>query len=34
MHEAVEMHIRGLEEDRLPLPEPSATAVYVEVGRM
>ena len=32
MHEAVELHIRGLEEDRLPIPEPSATAAYVEVG--
>ena len=32
MHEAIEMHIRGLEEDRVPVPEPSATAAYVEVG--
>lgn len=32
MHEAIDMHIRGLREDRLPVPEPSATAAYVEVA--
>jgi predicted RNase H-like HicB family nuclease len=32
MHEAIDQHIRGLREDRLPIPEPSATAAYVEVG--
>jgi predicted RNase H-like HicB family nuclease len=32
MHEAIEEHIRGLHEDHLPIPEPSATAEYVEVG--
>ena len=32
MHEAIDMHIKGLREDRLPIPEPSATAAYVEVG--
>jgi hypothetical protein len=26
------MHIRGLREDHLPIPEPAATAEYVEVG--
>ena len=31
MHEAIDMHIRGLQEDHLPVPEPSATAAYVEV---
>ena len=31
MHEAIDLHIRGLKEDRLPVPEPSATAAYVEV---
>ena len=31
MREAVNLHIRGLQEDRLPIPEPSATAAYVEV---
>ena len=32
MHEAIDLHIRGLQEDHLPVPEPSATAAYVEVG--
>jgi predicted RNase H-like HicB family nuclease len=32
MHEAIDLHIKGLKEDRLPVPEPSATAAYVEVG--
>jgi predicted RNase H-like HicB family nuclease len=32
MHEAIDLHIRGLREDHLPIPEPSATAAYVEVG--
>lgn len=31
MRVAVGMHLQGLREDRLPLPEPSATAAYVEV---
>jgi predicted RNase H-like HicB family nuclease len=32
MHEAIDLHIQGLQEDQLPIPEPSATAAYVEVG--
>jgi predicted RNase H-like HicB family nuclease len=32
MHEAIDLHIRGLKEDRMPVPEPSATAAYVEVA--
>jgi predicted RNase H-like HicB family nuclease len=32
MHEAIDLHIKGLKEDRLPIPEPSATAAYVEVA--
>jgi predicted RNase H-like HicB family nuclease len=32
MHQAIDLHIRGLKEDRQPVPEPSATAAYVEVG--
>ena len=32
MREAIDLHIRGLKEDRLPVPEPSATAAYVEVA--
>jgi predicted RNase H-like HicB family nuclease len=31
MREAIDMHIKGLREDRLPIPEPSATAAYVEI---
>jgi predicted RNase H-like HicB family nuclease len=29
MYEAIEMHIQGLREDNLPVPEPQATAEYV-----
>ena len=32
MRVAIEMHVQGLREDRLPVPEPSAIAEYVEVG--
>ena len=31
MHEAIEMHLRGLQEDGLPVPEPQAFAEYVAV---
>ena len=31
MQTAIDMHIRGLLEDRLPIPEPSAIAEYIEV---
>ena len=29
---AAVMHVQGLREDELPIPEPSATAAYVDVG--
>ena len=32
MRAAIELHVRGLREDRLPVPEPSAIADYVEIG--
>ena len=32
MREAIDLHLDGLAEDRLPIPEPSASDV-VEVGR-
>ena len=32
MQSAIDMHVRGLREDRLPIPEPTAIAEYVEVG--
>lgn len=31
MREAVEMHVRGLEEDGLPVPEATSKAGYVSV---
>jgi predicted RNase H-like HicB family nuclease len=31
MHMAIEMHVRGLREDRLPVPKPRAFAEYVAV---
>jgi predicted RNase H-like HicB family nuclease len=31
MHEAIQMHLRGLKEDGLGVPEPSATIGYVTV---
>jgi predicted RNase H-like HicB family nuclease len=32
MRAAIDMHVQGLREDRLPIPEPSAVAEYVEVA--
>lgn len=31
MHEAVEMHIQGMLEDNLPIPESTAYAEYIAV---
>ena len=31
MHEAIELHIHGLREDKLPVPESSSFAEYVAV---
>ena len=31
MHEAVEMHIQGLLEDRLPIPESTTYAEYIAI---
>jgi len=30
--EAVELHLEGLREDGVPIPEPSSSSEYVEVG--
>ena len=30
--EAIELHLEGLREDGLPIPEPSSSSEYVEVG--
>ena len=32
MQTAIALHVQGLREDRLPIPEPSAVAEYVEVA--
>lgn len=32
MHEAIQLHIRGLLEDGLPIPEPQSIAEYVAVA--
>ena len=32
MQTAIDMHVQGLREDQLPIPEPSAIAEYVEVA--
>ncbi len=32
MQEAIQMHIQGLMEDHLPVPEPQALAEYVAVA--
>jgi predicted RNase H-like HicB family nuclease len=31
MHEAVEMHVQGLLEDNLPIPEGTAWAEYITI---
>lgn len=31
MHEAIEMHVQGLLEDGLPIPQPQASAEYIAV---
>jgi len=31
MHEAVEMHIQGMIEDKLPIPESAAYAEYIAI---
>ena len=31
MHEAIEMHVKGLKEDNLPIPESTSFAEYVAV---
>jgi predicted RNase H-like HicB family nuclease len=31
MHEAMEMHVRGMLEDNLPIPKPHSSAEYIAV---
>ena len=32
MQEAIELHLQGLKEDDLPIPEPGSSAEFVEVA--
>ena len=32
MSEAIELHLRGMREDGLPIPEPASLAEYVEAA--
>ncbi|HNW61182.1 MAG TPA: type II toxin-antitoxin system HicB family antitoxin [bacterium] len=32
IHAAIELHVKGLKEDRLPIPKSIAVAEYVAVG--
>ncbi|HJU53083.1 MAG TPA: type II toxin-antitoxin system HicB family antitoxin [Pyrinomonadaceae bacterium] len=32
MRKAIDMHLRGMREDGLPIPEPSSIAEYVEAA--
>ena len=32
MAEAVDFHIRGMKEDGLPIPEPTSSCEYVQIG--
>ncbi len=31
MYEAIEFHIKGIKEDKLPIPEPQTTVDYIEI---
>jgi len=31
MHEAIEMHIQGLKEDKLPIPKSYSSAEYIAI---
>lgn len=33
MRAAIALHLRGLREDGLPVPDPSSTTTYVEVAQ-
>ncbi len=32
MHQAIEMHLAGMREDKLPIPRPRASAEYVSIA--
>jgi predicted RNase H-like HicB family nuclease len=31
IHQAIQMHIQGLDEDKLPIPKPHASAEYIAI---
>lgn len=31
MQEAIEFHLKGLQEEGLPIPEPTSSSAYVEI---
>jgi predicted RNase H-like HicB family nuclease len=31
MHDAIEMHVKGLVEDNLPVPDPNSFAEYISI---
>ena len=31
MHDAIEMHVKGLLEDNLPVPDPNSFAEYISI---
>jgi predicted RNase H-like HicB family nuclease len=31
MHDAVQLHLQGLREDNLPIPDPNSSAEYITV---
>jgi len=31
MYDAIEMHLKGLDEDKLPIPEPHSIAEYIVI---
>ena len=31
LREAIELHVEGMREDGLPIPEPASTVTYVEI---
>ena len=32
IREAIDLHLRGMREDRLPIPEPSSSVDYVDIA--
>jgi len=32
IREAIDLHLRGMREDRMPIPEPSSSVDYVDIA--